>query len=120
MSATKAPKSEKKPTARKAKGPAARKRSAKAAKPSKPGGPSGQSKNGAVQRLRLGELDGLVLAYMREHKDELPLSANRIAKAIGRSSGAVANCLERLVKAEKARLAKKSPREYDLEEVSER
>jgi len=43
--------------------------------------------------LRTGELDGLVLAYMRKHQDELPLSASAIAKGTGRSGGAVANCL---------------------------
>ena len=118
MSATKAPKSEKKATAKKGKAPPARKRSAKAAKASKPGSPSAQ--RAAAQRLRPGELDGLVLGYMRAHKAELPLSPSRIAKGTKRSPGAVANCLERLVKVEKARLANKAPREYDLEEAGSR
>jgi len=48
---------------------------------------------GSNGRLRTGELDGLVLAYMRKHQDELPLSASAIAKGTGRSGGAVANCL---------------------------
>lgn len=118
MSATKAPKSEKKPTVKKGKAPPARKRNAKAPKASKSGRSSAQS--AATQRLRPGELDGLVLGYMRAHKGELPLSPSGIAKGTKRSPGAVANCLERLVKAEKARLAKKAPREYDLEEVGSR
>ena len=47
------------------------------------------------RRLRPGELDGLVLTYMRRHEDEGPLSASAIVKGLGRSSGAVANCLTR-------------------------
>ncbi len=65
-------------------------------------------------RLRPGELDGLVLAYMRKHKKELPLTASAIGRAIGRSSGAVANCLARLAKKKQVRLAKRKPRAYDL------
>ena len=66
------------------------------------------------KRLRPGELDGLVLAYMRKHEDEWPLTASAIGKGIGRSSGAVANCLARLTKAKKVRQAKRKPRAYDL------
>jgi hypothetical protein len=65
-------------------------------------------------RLRPGELDGLVLPYMRKHKKELPLTASAIGKAIERSSGAVANCLARLAKKKLVRLAKRKPRAYDL------
>jgi hypothetical protein len=38
--------------------------------------------------------------------------ADRVAKRIGRSAGAVSNCLARLAKAKKVRLAKKAPRAY--------
>ena len=65
-------------------------------------------------RLRPGELDGLVLGYMRKHKTELPVTASVVAKGIDRSSGAVANCLARLAKQKKARQAKGKPRAYDL------
>ncbi len=66
-------------------------------------------------RLRPGELDGLVLGYMRKHKKELPLTASAVAKGIDRSSGAVANCLARLAKKEEeVRQAKRKPRAYDL------
>lgn len=65
-------------------------------------------------RLRPGELDGLVLDYMRRHKKDWPLTATAIGKGIGRSSGAVANCLARLTKKKKARQAKRKPRAYDL------
>ena len=69
---------------------------------------------GGRKRLRPGELDGLVLAQMRRDESALPASPTTIAKALGRSSGAVGNCLERLAKAKKVRRAKKSPRAYDL------
>lgn len=71
----------------------------------------GTTSNG---RLRPGELDGLVLGYMRKHKEELPVTASTVAKGIGRSSGAVANCLARLAKQKEARQAKRKPRAYDL------
>lgn len=69
------------------------------------------------QRLRPGELDGLVLAYMRKHEKAGPLTASTIGKAIERSSGAVANCLLRLAKAKKVRQAKRKPRSYVLKEA---
>jgi hypothetical protein len=72
------------------------------------------------KRLRPGELDGLVLSYMCKHEGELPLTASAISKGVEKSSGAVANCLARLAKAKKVRLAKKSPRAYDLKGVSAR
>lgn len=71
-------------------------------------------------RLRPGELDGLVLAYMAEHKDEGSLSASAIGKGIERSSGAVANCLARLAKEKQVRLARKKPRRYAIEEARSR
>jgi len=81
-----------------------------------------KSPNGKVKRLKPGELDGLVIAYMGEHENELPLSPTKIATGINRSSGAVGNCLDRLAKADppKARLAKKAPRAYDLKGVDAR
>jgi len=71
----------------------------------------------AKKRLRPGELDGLVLAHMRKHKGDGPLTASAIGKGIGRSSGAAANCLARLVKEKKLRLAKRKPRAYALTEA---
>lgn len=68
----------------------------------------------AKKRLRPGELDGLVLAYMRKHGDDGPLTPSAIGKGIGRSSGAVANCLTRLAKAKTVREAKRKPRAYAL------
>lgn len=76
--------------------------------------PSGKSKNG---RLGPGELDGLVLVYMRKHKKDSPHTPSAISKAIKRSSGAVANCLGRQEKQKKVRLVKPKPREYELVEA---
>ena len=72
---------------------------------------------GKAKRLRPGELDGLVLAYLAEHRDDGPLTATAIGKGIGRSAGAVANCLGRLAKDKKVRQAKKRPRGYVLKEA---
>lgn len=71
-------------------------------------------------RLGPGELDKLVLAHMRQHKGQVPHTASAISKAIKRSSGAVANCLVRLEKQEKVRLAKPKPRSYALAEAKRR
>lgn len=65
-------------------------------------------------RLGPGQLDGLVLAYMRKRKNDGPLTASAIGKGIERSSGAVANCLARLENAKEVRLAQKKPRAYKL------
>ena len=70
-----------------------------------------------AKRLRPGELDGLVLAYLAEHKGDGPLTATAIGRGIGRSAGAVANCLGRLAKDKKVRQAKKRPRGYVLVEA---
>jgi predicted transcriptional regulator len=64
------------------------------------------------RRLRPGELDGLVLGYMRKQAEDRPLTATAIAKGIERSSGAVANCLARLAGKGAVRQAKVRPRAY--------
>jgi hypothetical protein len=51
----------------------------------------------SAARLRPGALDPLVLGYMAEHPDNGPFGATAVAKGLGRSAGAVANCLARLV-----------------------
>lgn len=67
----------------------------------------------ANRRLRPGELDGLILAYLREHREDGPLTVTAIAKGLGgRSAGAVANCLARLIKDRKVRQAQQAPRAY--------
>lgn len=74
----------------------------------------GDSKNG---RLGPGELDKLVLTYMRRHRKDAPHTPSAVAKAIERSSGAVANCLGRLEKGKKVRLVQPKPRKYELMEA---
>jgi DNA-binding IclR family transcriptional regulator len=69
------------------------------------------------KRLRPGELDGLVLSYMRKHRGDAPLTATAIGRGLERSAGAVANCLTRLTEAGKVRQAKKRPRAYALKEA---
>ncbi|HEX8751961.1 MAG TPA: hypothetical protein VF731_00970 [Solirubrobacterales bacterium] len=67
----------------------------------------------AKKRLRPGELDGLVLAYLRKHEKDGPLTATAIAKGLGgRSAGAVANCLARLAKKRQVRNVTRKPRAY--------
>jgi hypothetical protein len=68
-----------------------------------------QTNKGSGGRLRPGQLDGLVLAYMREHVGEAPHTASAIGKAINRSSGATANCLKRLAEAGQVREASERP-----------
>lgn len=73
-----------------------------------------QSVPASKGRLGPGELDDLVLGFMREHREDAPHTAGRIGKGIGRSSGAVANCLGRLAGSEQAVQASKKPSAYDL------
>jgi hypothetical protein len=107
----------------KAKAPAAKAKEAASPKAAPSKAKAAAASNGGAKhtkRLRPGELDGLVLSYMCKHEGELPLTASAIGKGIEKSSGAVANCLARLAKAKKARLAKKTPRAYDLRGVTAR
>jgi hypothetical protein len=48
----------------------------------------------SAQRLRPGQLDGLVLEYI--NSQDAAMGATAVAKALGRSAGAVGNCLMRL------------------------
>ncbi|HET7416943.1 MAG TPA: hypothetical protein VFJ61_04885 [Solirubrobacterales bacterium] len=76
--------------------------------------PKAQKAQQRQERLRPGQLDGLVLGYMKKHRTKLPLSSTAVAHGIKRSSGAVGNCLGRLDEGGKVRLASKKPRRYDL------
>jgi hypothetical protein len=78
------------------------------------------SSAGKKGRLGPGELDKLVLAYMRKHKKDAPHTPSVIAKGIERSSGAVANCLARLDGRKEVRLVKPKPREYELVETKKK
>jgi hypothetical protein len=66
------------------------------------------------ERLNAGGLEPLVLAYMEEHKGDAPHGPSQVAKALGRSSGAVGNCLARLTKEKKAKQVSDKPLRYDL------
>jgi len=46
-----------------------------------------------AERLKPGELDGLVMAYLKRNADSAPHGPTAIARALNRSSGAVGNCL---------------------------
>lgn len=71
-----------------------------------------RSAGASNERLRPGELDDLVHNYLREHAANGSLSPSAIANGLSRSSGAVTNCLVRLVRAGKARETSKAPRRY--------
>jgi DNA-binding MarR family transcriptional regulator len=64
-------------------------------------------------RLGRGQLVQLVLAELAANPDE-PVGPARVAKALGRSSGAVSNALERLVGTGEAALVDTSPRRYQM------
>lgn len=102
----------------KAKGTGARsdKRSA-SRKPSRASKHSGSSKppaSGKAERLKAGELEPLVLAYLKQNKGTAPHGPSHVAKALGRSSGAVGNCLVRLTDAKKAKRVADKPLRYDV------
>ncbi len=64
-----------------------------------------------TQRLRPGGLQEQVLAYLGDHAGE-ELSPSQIAKALGRSSGAVGNGLESLVKDGEVHKTREAPRRF--------
>jgi len=66
------------------------------------------------ERLKPGQLNGLVLAYLKKNADSGPHGPSTIAKALERSSGAVGNCLVRLTKDKKVRQDSDKPRRYSL------
>jgi biotin operon repressor len=65
----------------------------------------------ATQRLRPGQLDGLVLDYINSQGTDA-IGATAVAKALGRSVGAVGNCLSRLAAAGRLRQVSDKPRRY--------
>lgn len=66
----------------------------------------------ARERLRPGELDGLALDYLRKHGRDGPLGPTAVANGLGRSSGAVANCLARLAERKQVHQTSVRPRRY--------
>jgi hypothetical protein len=84
--------------------------------PSKPAGtqPAGEGTSataGTPDRLRAFGLDPLVIGYLE--KNSGPHGPAAVAKALSRSSGAVANCLKRLADAKKIRQVGDKPLRYD-------
>jgi hypothetical protein len=64
-----------------------------------------------TQRLAPGKLQEQVLAYLAEHAGQ-ELSPSHIAKALGRSSGAVGNGLESLAKEGEIQKTQETPRRF--------
>jgi hypothetical protein len=75
------------------------------------------ARKGTAQRLRPGGLDELVLGYMCQHSQEGPFGPTTVAKGLGRSSGAVGNCLARLGAAGKLSQVSQRPRRYAVKEA---
>ncbi len=64
-----------------------------------------------TERLQPGKLQEQVLAYLTDHAGE-ELSPSQIAKALGRSSGAVGNGLESLAKDGEVQKTRQAPRRF--------
>jgi hypothetical protein len=75
--------------------------------------PDGKSSSDAG-RLKPGQLEPLVLAYLKENTDSGPHAPTTVANALERSSGAVGNCLVRLTAAKKVKQVSAKPRRYSL------
>lgn len=73
----------------------------------------GERPNQQQERLKAFGLDPLVLAYVEEHADSGPHGPAAVAKAIERSSGAVANCMKRLAEKDKLRKVSDKPLRYE-------
>jgi MarR family len=71
-----------------------------------------RNRQASGDRLGPGQLDGLVLDYMRKHATDEPLGPTAVAKGLGRSSGAVGNCLKRLAAADQVNQAREHPLRY--------
>jgi predicted ArsR family transcriptional regulator len=63
-----------------------------------------------IDRLRPGQLDDLVMNHVRSLNE--PVGPVAVARALGRSSGAVANCLTRRAKAGDLKQVDDKPRRY--------
>jgi len=64
------------------------------------------------ERLKPGQLDGLVLTFLKKNSKSGPHGPGAIANALERSSGAVGNCLVRLTKAKQVSQDSDKPRRY--------
>jgi hypothetical protein len=87
--------------------------SGKAASPARAAASKAAS-SGKAERLSAGGLDPLVLDYLKENKATAPHTPGQVAKGLGRSSGAVGNCLARLTDARKTKRVSDKPQRYTL------
>jgi hypothetical protein len=87
---------------------------AKPAAASPSGKPAAASASGKPDRLKAGGLEPLVMEYLENNKSDAPHGPSKVAKALGRSSGAVGNCLARLAEAKKTKRVGDKPVRYDL------
>ena len=85
-----------------------------AAKTEKPKAAAGAKSKASGEHLKPGQLDGLVLAYLKKNADSGPHGPTAVARALDRSSGAVGNCLVRLTNAKQVRQDNEKPRRYSL------
>lgn len=67
-----------------------------------------------TDRLRPGQLDGLVLNYMRTQATDEPLGPTAISRGLGRSAGAVGNCLKRMAAGGQVSQTGEHPRRYTV------
>ena len=79
--------------------------------PSITGPQADQAESATSPRLAKGGLRALVVDYLTAHPDE-EMTAPAIGKSLGRSSGAVANALDTLVKNDQAELTCEKPRKF--------
>ena len=70
----------------------------------------------SATRLHKGELSTLVLDYLKAHGGDA-IGPSALGKALGRSSGAVANACQRLESSGGLRLVSASPRRYQIAEA---
>ncbi len=68
----------------------------------------------AGERLKPGQLDGLVLAFLKENASSGPHGPTTVARSLERSSGAIGNCLVRLAKTKQVSQDSETPRRYSL------
>jgi hypothetical protein len=80
----------------------------------KPASATDGKPSGDADRLKPGQLEPLVLAYLKTNADSAPHGPTTVAKALKRSSGAVGNCLVRLTAANKVKQVSDKPRRYSL------
>jgi predicted ArsR family transcriptional regulator len=68
-----------------------------------------------TERLRPGQLDDIVMTHMRSRED--PAGPVAVGRALGRSTGAVANCMKRRAKAGDLKQVNDKPLRYEASQV---